>query len=276
MPSTARTPSTQKSQPKRTMKSQGKLQHSFHQASSYTNSNCRRLGSCTYPLSFSQEIAICIRRGFQRLSNNPGPLIGGAIANSILALIIGSVFYRLGETSAEMDRRSMLMFFALMITGFAPAFETLLIYAQRPIVEKQDRYALYHPFAEGIAAIICDLPNKLGSTIGFSVVLYFMANLRPTAGAFFVFLLFNFTVMMTMSMWFRTSGSVSRTVAQSLGPGATVVQVFIITSGFVIPINYLVPWLGWTRWLNPIAYTFQSLVINEVSLFVWLAIVSWR
>lgn len=62
--------------------------------------------------------------------------------------------------------------------------------------------------------MICDLPNKILTAIGFDLALYFMTNLRRTPGHFFVFLLFTFTCTLTMSMYFRCIAALSRTLAQ--------------------------------------------------------------
>lgn len=42
------------------------------------------------------------------------------------------------------------------------ALQILSLYAQRPIVEKHTRYALYHPSAEGMASMLTDMPYKVG------------------------------------------------------------------------------------------------------------------
>lgn len=62
--------------------------------------------------------------------------------------------------------------------------------------------------------MLCDLPNKLLTTIGFDLALYFMTNLRRTPGHFFVFLLFTFSCTLTMSMYFRSIAALSKTLAQ--------------------------------------------------------------
>lgn len=62
--------------------------------------------------------------------------------------------------------------------------------------------------------MICDLPNKIGTALGFNFALYFMTNLRRTPGHFFVFLLFSFTCTLTMSMYFRFIAASSRTFPQ--------------------------------------------------------------
>ena len=69
---------------------------------------------------------MCLKRGLLRLKNNYPPVVAGVVANSILALVVGSVFYNLPETSDSLDKRAVLLFFSLMICAFAPAFEVRL------------------------------------------------------------------------------------------------------------------------------------------------------
>ncbi|KAK8129110.1 abc transporter cdr4 [Apiospora sp. TS-2023a] len=223
------------------------------------------LRSSTYLLPVHQQLHICLQRSFLRLRNNYVPTVSTVFANAILALVVGSVFYNLSDTVDSMDKRSVLIFFSLMICAFSPAFEVLTMWAQRPIVEKHDRYALYHPYVEGIASILSDLPAKLVTSIGFHATLYFMTNLRRTASAFFTYLVFMFFIVVTMSMVFRSLGSLSRTMEQTMAPASIVVLLCIVYTGFVIPVPYMKPWLSWFRRLNPMAYAYESLMINEFS-----------
>jgi ATP-binding cassette subfamily G (WHITE) protein 2 (PDR) len=138
------------------------------------------------------------------------------------------------------------------------------MWAQRPIVEKHHRYAMYHPFIECCASIICDLPNKLATAVMFNIPIYFMTNLRRSASAWFIYLLFSFMVILTMSMFFRMIGSLSKTSEQTMAPVATLTLMFILYTGFVLPVGYMHSWLAWIRWINPFAYAYESLMINEV------------
>ncbi|KAK8044790.1 ABC multidrug transporter [Apiospora rasikravindrae] len=193
----------------------------------------------TYSIPIYLQILTCLQRGVQRLRNQPGPVIGSVVANAILALIVGSVYYKLPETADSMDRRAILIFFSLLVTAYSPAFEVLTMWAQRPIVEKHDRYAFYHPFTDAASSMICDLPNKFATAALFHVTLYFMTNLRRTPGAFFIWLLFNFVLVLNMSMWFRLVGSISRTMAQSTAPTCIMVLLSCIYAGFVVPVPYM-------------------------------------
>ncbi|GAP85100.2 putative multidrug resistance protein CDR1 [Rosellinia necatrix] len=221
------------------------------------------LGSNTYPLAPFAQVRLCMERVFLRLRNNPSPSVAALISNAILGVVVGSVYFRLDETSDSLDQRATLLFFSLLNSAFTPAFEVLTMWAQRPIVEKHKSYALYRPFTEAIASMICDLPQKLLILVFFNIPLYFMTNLRLSAAAFFTYLLFTFVTILTMSMLFRTVGSLSRSLEQTLAPNSTIILLCIIYTGFVIPQKYMVPWLGWFRFINPLFYAYESLMINE-------------
>lgn len=112
--------------------------------------------------------------------------------------------------------------------------------------------------------MICDLPNKLIISVLFHLPVYFLTNLRRSASAFFTYWILSFVTVLVMSMVFRSIGSLSRTIEQTSAPSSTLIVLTIIYTGFVIPPSYMKPWLAWFRWVNPMAYTYESLMINEV------------
>jgi ATP-binding cassette subfamily G (WHITE) protein 2 (PDR) len=111
--------------------------------------------------------------------------------------------------------------------------------------------------------MVCELPTKIFSTLAFNVPLYFMTNLRREAGAVFIFLLFAFTCTLTMSMIFRTIAQLSRTLSQAMTPLALLILGLVIYAGFVIPVRSMQGWLRWINYINPLAYIFESVMVNE-------------
>lgn len=111
--------------------------------------------------------------------------------------------------------------------------------------------------------MLVDLPYKISNSIVFNIVLYFMANLRREPGAFFFYLLVSFLATLAMSMIFRTIGSASRTLSQAMVPAAIIILGLIIFTGFVIPIDYMLGWCRWMNYIDPLAYAFESLMVNE-------------
>ncbi|KAL8941518.1 MAG: hypothetical protein Q9216_002200 [Gyalolechia sp. 2 TL-2023] len=216
-----------------------------------------------YTISYPMQISLCVRRGFQRLKGDASLTLTGIIGNSVIAMIIGSVFYNIPADTGSFYSRGVLLFFAILLNAFSSFLEILTIYAQRPIVEKQSKYAFYHPSSEAIASMVCDLPNKILTSIFFNVTLYFMTHLRRTPSAFFVFYLFSFMCTLAMSMIFRSIGALSRTLAQAMAPAAVLILALVIYTGFTVPVGNMHPWFSWLRWLDPVAYAFEALMINE-------------
>lgn len=106
-----------------------------------------------YTLSYVGQIKLCLWRGFQRLRGDPSLTISQVFGNLVMALILGSVFYNLQDNTQSFYSRGALLFFAVLMNAFGSALEILTLYAQRPIVEKHARYALYHPSAEAFASV---------------------------------------------------------------------------------------------------------------------------
>lgn len=216
-----------------------------------------------YTLSYVGQVKLCLRRGFWRLKGDPSLTITQLVGNFIMSLIISSIFYNLPQTTDSFFSRSAVLFFAILLNAFGSALEILTLYAQRPIVEKHTRYAFYHPSCEAVASMLTDLPYKIANAIIFNLTLYFMVNLHREPGNFFFFLLISFMLTLVMSMLFRTIASVSRTLSQAMAPAAVLILGIVIYTGFALPVPNMRGWARWMNYVDPVAYGFEALMINE-------------
>ncbi|KAH8423667.1 pleiotropic drug resistance family ABC transporter [Aspergillus melleus] len=216
-----------------------------------------------YTLSVIEQVNLCLVRGFQRLKGDASLTTTAIFGNFFISLILGSVFYDMPSDTSSFYSRGVLLFYAVLMSAFSSALEILTLYAQRPIVEKQARYAFYHPFAEAIASMLCDLPYKITNSVTFNLPLYFLSHLRREPGPFFIFWLFSIVTTLTMSMIFRSIGAGSRSLAQALVPAAILILGLVIYTGFIIPTRDMLGWSRWMNYIDPIAYAFESLMVNE-------------
>ncbi|ETN39195.1 uncharacterized protein HMPREF1541_05418 [Cyphellophora europaea CBS 101466] len=216
-----------------------------------------------YTLSYWRQIKLCMWRGWQQLKTDPSVTLVMLIGNFFEALIIASVFYNLPNDTSGFFGRGALLFMLVLLNAFGSILEIIGLYAKRTIVEKHSRYALYHPSAEAIASMILDLPYKIVNALLVNSVLYFMGNLRRTPSAYFFFLLISFTLTLSMSMFFRLFASLTKTIAQALAPSAIILLGMVLYTGFAVPINYMRGWASWMRWINPVSYGFESIMVNE-------------
>lgn len=69
------------------------------------------------------QVKLCVSRGFQRLRGDMSIMLSGMIGNTILALIIGSIFYDLPTDTGSFFSRSVLLFFAILLNAFSSFLE---------------------------------------------------------------------------------------------------------------------------------------------------------
>lgn len=70
--------------------------------------------------------------------------------------------------------------------------------------------------------------------------------------------------MLTMSAIFRTTAAATKTISAALAIAGIMVLWIVIYTGFTLQRTYMHPWFEWSSWVNPIAYAFEALLVNEV------------
>lgn len=217
-----------------------------------------------YTISIPMQIRLCTVRAYQRLWNDKTSTLTTVIGQTIMALIIGSIFYGTPQSTGAFFAKGSVLFFAVLLNALIAITEINGLYDQRPIVEKHVSYAFYHPFAEALAGIVSDIPVKFLIATCFNIILYFLSGLRYQPGPFFVFFLFNFVAMLTMSAIFRTIAAATKTISQALAFAGVLVLAIIIYTGFTLQTSYMHPWFRWINYINPVAYAFEAILANEV------------
>ncbi len=217
-----------------------------------------------YTISIPMQVKICTTRAYQRLWNDKASTLSVIIGQIAQALIIGSIFYGTPFTTASFFAKGSVLFFAVLLNALLSISEINGLYDQRPIVEKHASYAFYHPFTEAVAGIVSDIPVKFVVATVFNIILYFLAGLRREPSQFFIFFLFNFMATLLMSAVFRTIAASTKTISQALAIAGVAVLAIVIYTGFTLQRTYMHPWFKWISWINPIAYAYEALLVNEV------------
>ena len=217
-----------------------------------------------YTISIFMQVKLCTRRAYQRLWNDKASTVSVVVADIVQALIIGSIFYGSPNSTGSFFAKGSLLFFAVLLNALMAITEINSLYDQRPIVAKHKSFAFYHPFAEALAGIVSDIPVKFLISTAFNVILYFLGGLRYRASNFFIFFLFNFVSTLTMSAIFRTVAAATKTISQALAIAGVMVLWVVIYTGFTLQRAYMHPWFKWTSWINPIAYAYEALLVNEI------------
>ncbi|CAK9437481.1 uncharacterized protein LODBEIA_P18590 [Lodderomyces beijingensis] len=219
--------------------------------------------SSPFRVSFMMQVKYIIHRNFLRMEGDPSISLFMIFGQLVMGLILSSVLYNMSQTTKSFYHRGAAIFFGVLFNAFSSLLEIMALFEARPIVEKHRKYALYRPAADALAGIISDLPVKFFMSMSFNLVFYFMVNLRRDTGRFFFFWLICGWSTLVMSHLFRSIGAVSTSLAGAMTPAIVLLMAMIIYTGFVIPTRMMLGWARWINYINPIAYAFESLMLNE-------------
>ena len=216
-----------------------------------------------FTLSYAMQIRELAHRNYLRLRGAPEVTIGNLFANTLIAIVISSLFFNLPANTGTFFQRSGAMFTGVLFNCIASLLEIIALFEARSIIEKHKQYALYHPSAEAFASIITELPSKIVISIVFNCIYYFMSNFRREGGPFFFYMLVNFAGTLSISHLFRTIGSIFKTLPEAMMPASIILLGLILYAGFTNPYPTLPDWSRWINRINPVGYVFEALMVNE-------------
>ncbi|KIJ60833.1 hypothetical protein HYDPIDRAFT_43039 [Hydnomerulius pinastri MD-312] len=216
-----------------------------------------------YIISIPMQVRAAMLRRVQIMKGNVAVIIIDMCAQLFQAIVMGTTFFRLEEATSAFFSRGGIIFFALFFGAVSAMAEIPGLFAQRRIVLRQQKAAMYHPFIESLSYALVDIPITFIIQALFSIVIYFLVGLQRTATQFFIFLLFVFTVTLCMKTLFRAIAASLRSQIAAQSLAGIIIVVAILYAGYTIPIPSMIGGLKWLSYINPIRYGFEALMLNE-------------
>lgn len=164
--------------------------------------------------------------------------------------------------------------------------ETTASFMGRPILSRQKDFGLYRPSAYTIAATITDIPMALLQVSLLSLMFYFIVAFQMDAAKFFIFWVNLIAVSLCFNAQFRSIGACCNSFGNAAKISGFLSMVMMIYSGrfsiqdlpssvssvliagatgYLVPFQSMHPWFRWIFYLNPAAYTYETLMVNEWS-----------
>ncbi|KAL4779039.1 ABC-2 type transporter-domain-containing protein [Aspergillus varians] len=221
------------------------------------------MGNSPLTISFWSQVEACTIRQYQILWGDKSTFIAKQILSTVMALIAGSCFYNSPPTSLGLFTKGGAVFFALLYNCIVAMSEVTESFKGRPVLLKHKSFAMYHPAAFCLAQITADFPVLLLQCSIFSIVIYWMAGLRHTAEAFWIFWLILFTVTLCITALFRCIGAAFSTFEAASKISGTAVKAIVMYAGYMIPKGQVKNWFLELYYTNPFAYAFQAALTNE-------------
>ncbi|KAI1407230.1 ATP-binding cassette transporter [Hypoxylon sp. FL1857] len=226
-----------------------------------------RVGSPSGPVSnfqlpFYRQIYECTIRHYRIHLTDRSTWIAEAAGTIAQGLMLGTLFRDQQAVTQGIYTRSSALFFCVLIMCLQATAEFGNTFAQRPILLKQRALCFYRPGAYALGQILADMPWK-AIFILYNLPIYWLVNFKREAGPFFIWFLTLYIALMSMGMVFRTIAVFTTTPTRAVLPVGILMNSLIIYAGFYINPSGMKVWLGWLRYLNPMYYAFESVMLNE-------------
>mmetsp|Transcript_27289 Transcript_27289/g.65361 ORF Transcript_27289/g.65361 Transcript_27289/m.65361 type:complete len:727 (+) Transcript_27289:282-2462(+) len=167
------------------------------------------------------------------------------------------------NTSWTYERNS-LLFFMLIAQGNGIVMGSISVFQRERVLLRRDRAKkLYGVLPFFISKAMSDMTNNILLPCCYGIITYWTAGLRPSAAAFFKFVLgYYLTLTCAQSMGFFLSILIPNFgVAMILAPPITL--FFFIIGGFYIPLSNMHVGIKWASYISFARYGYSSLLINE-------------
>ncbi|MBW0499304.1 hypothetical protein O181_039019, partial [Austropuccinia psidii MF-1] len=211
---------------------------------------------------FSQLISLVIRDIQLKLQDRLGLIFSWSTSIAV-SIIIGSLYVNLPTTAAGAFTRGGVLFIGLLFNVFISFVELPSQMLGRPIMWRQTGFCFYRPGALAMANSISDIPFSAPKIFLFSLILYMMAGLTRTAGAFFTYIVIVYFTFLALSSFFRFLGAISFSFDTAARLASALVITMVLYSGYMIQEEAMKKWLIWLYYLNPVNYAFAALMGNE-------------
>ena len=216
-----------------------------------------------YSIPFHLQVWALMQRQFILKWQDRFSLVVSWGTSILVAIILGTVWLKLPQTSGGAFTRGGLLFIALLFNAFQAFGELASTMIGRPIINKHRAYAFHRPSALWIAQIVVDLAFSAAQILLFSIIVYFMCGLVLDAGAFFIFVLMIISGYLAMTLFFRTVGCLCADFDVAMKFAAVIITLFVLTSGYLIQWEQEQVWLRWIFYINALGLGFSALMMNE-------------
>ncbi|KAG0689456.1 ATP-binding cassette transporter snq2 [Pichia californica] len=216
-----------------------------------------------YQLNYLSQLKLCCLRRYYCLLHNKVYTITFISASVIQSLIIGSLGYNTPTSTLGAFSRGGLIFFACLYFSIMTLAETPTLFQDKPILNKQYAYTMYHPSAELIAKQLVNLPIRTTAIVLFSIIMYFLSNLKREPGPFFQFMLITLMIVQAVGELFTLFSSFMPNLSSAMAINGVILLGIAVYSSYMIQLPNMYWWFKWFAYTNPVLYAFEAMMTMQ-------------
>jgi len=198
------------------------------------------------------------------VSRNPLATWLRLIQTIMVALILGLIYLRLGDSQQSIQDREGALFFIVVNIGFSPLMLAAAVFPpERTIFIREHSMGCYSTMAYYWSKILAETPFQLVFPFVFSAIIYWMLGLQAHADKFFIFVSCLVAVSYTGYGLGMTLCAGAPTVAVAMALTPMVGIPLMLLAGLFVNSGSIPDYIIWAKYLSPFKYGFSIVAQNE-------------
>ncbi|KAG1452624.1 hypothetical protein G6F46_009699 [Rhizopus delemar] len=211
------------------------------------------------------QFQILANRTFKNLYRNPMLMFSHYAMAVILALVCGSLFYRVSNTIAGFQNRMGLFFFYEALLGFM-CLTSLQVFANERILFARERAnGYYSPTTYFLSKVLFDIiPLRVVPPLMMALISYYMVGLVEGVTEFFKFLLVLVLFNLTAAAVCLAIGIIIKNLSLANLLACMVMLFSMLFAGLLLNKDSMPPYFGWLKYLSFFNYALEAMLVNEL------------
>ena len=211
------------------------------------------------------QFKVLFRRTMQDALRKRSLLVTQMLQTIVMAVLIGTVFLRIGTSETSTVRRQPVLFFCCINQGMFGALMVINSFPQeRMLVLRERASGMYYISAYYLAKTAAELVLNTIYPVLFACILYFLVGLHEVPGKFFTFVGFMVLCNNAATSLALMVSALARTTDLSVTVLPIMLEVSRLFGGFFLAPASLPRYFVWLDALSYVKYSYVGIALNEL------------
>lgn len=219
-----------------------------------------------YASSWIKQCWILSKRTMLNNLRNPHLLRGQYLITFALGVLLGTIYWHVGNDIAGVQNRAGSLFFMISLLAFASMSSIDLFFQERVLFVRERGNGMYCTSAYFAAKTLSDvIPMRVIPPLIMGSISYYMIGLNNAVHAFLVFLMI--LILVSVSSTGMCLAISAFTPSLSLGNLIAILLLLfnMLFAGFLVSKTNMPGFVGWLKYLSFLNFGFEVLMVNELT-----------
>jgi len=217
-------------------------------------------------IPWHKQFQVLLRRSLQEHRRKWTQAATQIMNSIVVSILIGFVFYKLGNGQGSVQKRQAVLFFCVINQGIFASLETINSFpSERALALRERAAGTYYVSAYFMAKTVADTLFQLLPPIVFSSIVYHLVGLQESAEKFWVFTCFMVLCQLSATSLATMVSCLARTTDMSVIVLPLFFECGRLFGGFFLPPSQLPIYFSWLDALSYVKYTYTGISLNELT-----------